>query len=95
MFIIGPAAISLLAGLRLISWKNPVKHEKSLPWSDYDCVTIDRGQRVIVTHVTDLTWGFEARLPDDETLEAYLGFLKTALPSTAKFVERRWELSNI
>jgi hypothetical protein len=95
MFFMGPVAMAAVAGLRLVSWKNPISREKSLSWNDYDSVTIDRGQRVIVTHVKDLTWGFEARLPDDGTLEAYLGFLKTALPSTAKFVERRWELSNI
>jgi hypothetical protein len=91
LFLIGPAAIGFLAALRLLNWQNPVTHENSLPFNEYNFVTVDRKRRVIVTHVQDLTLGFEARLPDDKLFEQYLNLLKSALPPTAEFTEKKWE----
>lgn len=92
LFLVGPAAIGFLAALRLMNWQNPVTHEDSLPWHEYNFVTVDRKRRVIVTHRTDITLGFEARLPDDELFEKYLALLRTSLPPTAEFMEKKWDL---
>ncbi|RRV05313.1 permease [Pseudomonas sp. v388] len=92
LFLVGPAAIGFLAALRLMNWQNPVTHEDSLPWHEYNFVTVDRKRRVIVTHRTDITLGFEARLPDDELFEKYLAILRTSLPPTAEFMEKKWDL---
>jgi hypothetical protein len=92
LFLIGPAAIGLLAALRLMNWQNPVTHENSLPWDEYNFVTIDRKRKIIVTHRTDVTLGFEARLPDDELFEQYLELLRKSLPPTAEFTEKKWDL---
>jgi hypothetical protein len=39
--------------------------------------------------------GFEARLPNDELLEQYLEFLRSVLPASAQFTEKKWNLSLI
>jgi hypothetical protein len=91
LFLIGPAAIGFLATLRLLNWQNPITHENSLPFNEYNFVTVDRKRRVIVTHVKDLTLGFEARLPDDKLFEQYLDLLKRSLPPTAEFTEKKWD----
>jgi hypothetical protein len=92
LFLVGPAAIGFLAALRLMNWQNPVTHVNSLPWDEYNFVTIDRKRKIIVTHRTDVTLGFEARLPDDELFEQYLSLLKASLPPTAEFTEKKWDL---
>jgi hypothetical protein len=92
LVLVGPAAIGFLAALRLMNWQNPVTHENSLPWGEYNFVTIDRKRKIIVTHRTDVTLGFEARLPDDELFEQYLSLLKASLPPTAEFTEKKWDL---
>lgn len=91
LFLVGPAAIGFLATLRLLNWQNPITHENSLPWHEYNFVTVDRKRRVIVTHVKDLTLGFEARLPDNELFEQYLDLLRRSLPPTAEFTEKKWD----
>jgi hypothetical protein len=91
LFLVGPAAIGFLAALRLLNWQNPITHENSLPWHEYNFVTVDRKRRVIVTHVKDLSLGFEARLPDNELFEQYLDLLKRSLPPTAEFTEKKWD----
>ena len=53
LFLLGPGAIALIAALRLLTWKNPIKRETSLPWNEYNFVTVDRKRRFIVTHMTD------------------------------------------
>lgn len=95
LFLIGPCVIATLSAIRILAWQHPVKQEKSLPWHMYNHVTVDRKQRFIVTHVSDLTLGFEARLPDEETFETYLAFLRSVLPPDAEFLEKKWELSMI
>lgn len=91
LFLIGPAAIGFLAALRLLNWKNPITHEKSLPFNEYNFVTVDRKRRIIVTHYTDRSLGFEARLPDDALFEQYLNLLQSSLPPTAEFTEKKWD----
>lgn len=91
LFLIGPVAIALGAAKSLLGWKNEIKHEKSLPWNEYNFVTIDRKRLMVITHRTDLTLGFEARFPNEELLEKYLKILHSVLPTTAEFSERRWE----
>ena len=91
LLFVGPAAIGFLAGLRLFHMKIPIIHEDSLPWIEYNFVTVDRKRKIIVTHYSDLTLGFEARLPDDKLFEQYLDFLSKSLPSTAKFTEMEWK----
>jgi hypothetical protein len=91
LFLVGPAAIGFLAALRLLNWQNPITHENSLPWHEYNFVTVDRKRRVIVTHVKDLSLGFEARLPDDKLFEQYLDLLRRSLPPTAEFAEKKWD----
>ena len=95
LFLIGPAAIGFLATLRLLSWQNPITHEKSLPFNEYNFVTVDRKRRVVVTHVKDLTLGFEARLPDDKLFNQYLDLLRSSLPQTAEFTEKKWNQDTI
>jgi hypothetical protein len=95
LFLVGPAAIVFLAALRLLNWKNPISHEKSLPFNEYNFVTIDRKRSVIVTHVQDLTLGFETRLPDDQLFDQYLDLLRRTLPPTAEFTEKKWDLDTI
>jgi hypothetical protein len=95
LFLVSPAAIGFLATLRLLNWQNPVIHEKSLPFNEYNFVTIDRKRRVVVTHVKDLTLGFEVRFPDDRLFEKYLDFLRVSLPPTAEFTEKKWDLDTI
>ncbi|WP_434677002.1 hypothetical protein J3P77_12725 [Pseudomonas sp. R1-18] len=91
LFLVGPAAIGFLAALRLLNWQNPITHENSLPWHEYNFVTVDRKRRVIVTHVKDLSLGFEARPPDDKLFEQYLDLLKRSPPPTAEYIERKWD----
>jgi hypothetical protein len=91
LFLVGPAAIGFLAALRLLNWQNPITHEKSLPFNEYNFVTVDRKRRIIVTHFTDRSLGFEARLPDDALFEQYLNLLQNSLPPTAEFTERKWD----
>lgn len=95
LFLIGPAAIGFLATLRLLNWQNPITHEKSLPFNEYNFVTVDRKRRVVVTHVKDLTLGFEARLPDDNLFDQYVNLLRSSLPPTAEFTETKWDRDTI
>ena len=89
--LIGPAAIGLVAGLRLLNFKNPISRRHGIPWNRYNFVTVDRKRKIIITHQSDLTLGFEARLPDDLLFKQYLDFLKKSLPSTALFTEKGWK----
>ncbi|MFJ4145660.1 permease [Pseudomonas sp. NPDC089734] len=91
LFLIGPAAIAVGAARSLLNWENPIHHEESLPWHEYNFVTVDRKRSMIITHRTDITLGFEARFPDKQRFEQYLQFLHTVLPPTAEFTERAWE----
>ncbi|MEN1831314.1 permease [Pseudomonas lijiangensis] len=91
LFLIGPAAISIGAARTLLNWENPTHNEESLPWNEYNFVTVDRKRFMIITHRTDITLGFEARFPNKELFEQYLQFLHSALPPTAEFTEKDWE----
>ncbi|RRV07465.1 permease [Pseudomonas sp. v388] len=95
LFLLGPGGIALMAAIRLLNWKVPIKRETSLPWHEYNFVTVDRKRRFIVTHVDDPTLGFEARLPNDELFEEYLAFLHSVLPATAQYTEKKWNESLI
>ena len=95
LFVIGPGGGLLILAYRILTWEHPVTRDRSLPWHEYNFVTVDRKRRFVVTHVQDQTLGFEARLPNDELLEAYLAFLRSALPATAQFTEKKWNLSVI
>ncbi len=91
LFLIGPAAIALGAARTLLNWENKIHYEESLPWGEYNFVTVDRKRSMIVTHRTDITLGFEARFPNKELFEQYLQFLHAVLPPTAEFTEKDWE----
>lgn len=91
LFLIGPTAIALGAARTLLNWENKIHNEESLPWGEYNFVTVDRKRSMIVTHRTDITLGFEARFPNKELFEQYLQFLHTVLPPTAEFMEKDWE----
>jgi hypothetical protein len=95
LLILGPIASYFMVALYLFNLQNPVSRRKSLPWHEYNFVTLDREHRTIVTHKTDPTLGFEARLPDDELFEQYLEFLRTVLPSHVQYTEKRWDWSLI
>ncbi|WP_434680660.1 permease [Pseudomonas sp. R1-18] len=95
LFLTGVGAMAFMAAMRLLTWKNPIKREWSGPWDEYNFVTVDRKRRVVVTHITDTTLGFEARLPDDALFEQYLAFLRSVLPPTAQFTEKKWDMSLI
>lgn len=95
LFIIGPVFSYCMAALYLLNVQNPVKRDTSLLWHEYNFVTIDRKYRTIVTHKTDPTLGFEARLPNDELFEQYLEFLRTVLPAHVEYTEKRWDWSHI
>ncbi|RMN31289.1 Permease, partial [Pseudomonas cannabina] len=91
LFLIGPVAIAFIAALKLLNWENPIHHEHSLPWGEYNFVTIDRKRMMIVTHRTDITLGFEARFKHEVLFNKYLNFLHTVLPPTAEFTEKPWK----
>ncbi|MBX8577903.1 permease [Pseudomonas cichorii] len=91
LFLVGPAAISIGAARTLLNWENPTYNEESLPWNEYNFVTVDRKRSMIITHRTDTTLGFEARFPTKVLFEQYLQFLHSALPPTAEFTEKDWE----
>lgn len=91
LFLVGPVAIAFIAALKLLNWENPIHHEQSLPWGEYNFVTVDRKRLMIVTHRTDVTLGFEARFRHEVLFNKYLSFLHTVLPSTAEFTEKRWK----
>lgn len=79
-------------GLRLKYWEPPpAEHYTSLPWSEYNFVTVDRKYSIIVLHVEDQTVGFETRFPDKALFGQYLTFLQTVLPPTAQYTEKAWE----
>ncbi|KPX56643.1 hypothetical protein ALQ57_02015 [Pseudomonas amygdali pv. hibisci] len=91
LFLIGPVAIACIAALKLLSWENPIHHEQSLPWDEYNFVTVDRKRLMIVTHRTDVTLGFEARFQHEVLFNKYLAFLHTVLPPTTEFTEKAWK----
>ncbi|MDU8497649.1 permease [Pseudomonas syringae] len=91
LFLIGPVALACIAALKLLSWENPIHHEQSLPWDEYNFVTVDRKRLMIVTHRTDVTLGFEARFQHEVLFNKYLAFLHTALPPTTEFTEKAWK----
>ncbi|MDU8541576.1 permease [Pseudomonas syringae group sp. J248-6] len=91
LFLIGPVAMACIAALKLLSWENPIHHEQSLPWDEYNFVTVDRKRLMIVTHRTDVTLGFEARFQHEVLFNKYLAFLYTALPPTTEFSEKAWK----
>lgn len=95
LFLAGVGAMTFMAAMRLLTWKNPIKREWSGPWDEYNFVTVDRKRRFVVIHITDTTLGFEARLPDDVLFEQYLVFLRSVLPPTAQFTEKKWDMSLI
>lgn len=95
LLLIGPIASYFVTAVYLFTLQYPVNRETSLPWHEYNFVTIDRKHRFIITHRTDPTVGFEARLPNDELFEQYLAFLRTVLPAHVTYTEKRWKWSLI
>ncbi|WP_084920605.1 permease, partial [Pseudomonas syringae] len=91
LFLVGPVAIACVAAVKLLSWENPIHHEQSLPWGEYNFVTVDRKRLMIITHRTDVTLGFEARFQHEVLFNKYLNFLHTVLPTTAEFTEKAWK----
>ncbi|WP_238558371.1 permease [Pseudomonas syringae] len=91
LFLIGPVAMAFIAAIKLLNWENPIHHEQSLPWGEYNFVTVDRKRLMIITHRTDVTLGFEARFQHEVLFNKYLAFLRGALPPTAEFTERAWK----
>ncbi|WP_232914064.1 permease [Pseudomonas syringae] len=91
LFLIGPVAMAFIAAIKLLNWENPIHREQSLPWAEYNFVTVDRKRLMIITHRTDVTLGFEARFQHEVLFNKYLAFLRGALPPTAEFTERAWK----
>ncbi|WP_010215410.1 hypothetical protein [Pseudomonas syringae group genomosp. 3] len=91
LFLIGPVAMAFIAALKLLNWENPIHQEQSLPWGEYNFVTVDRKRLMIITHRTDVTLGFEARFKHEVLFNKYLNFLHTVLPPTAEFTEKAWK----
>ncbi|KPX44154.1 Uncharacterized protein ALO68_00237 [Pseudomonas syringae pv. helianthi] len=91
LFLIGPVAMACIAAIKLLNWENPIHHEQSLPWTEYNFVTVDRKRLMIITHRTDVTLGFEARFQNEVLFNKYLHFLHSVLPSTAEFTEKSWK----
>ncbi|WNW09739.1 hypothetical protein RRX38_00785 [Pseudomonas sp. DTU_2021_1001937_2_SI_NGA_ILE_001] len=90
IFILGAGGL-ILTALRLSSWEPPpTEYETSLPWHEYNYVTIDRYFLIIAVHVDEEQCGFEARLPNKELFEQYLAFLRTVLPPSAQYREGIW-----
>lgn len=92
LFLLGPAAVAACSAIKLMNWeKPPIEYEKSLPWNQYNFVTVDRKYRIIVTHHTTLTFGFEARFPNKDLFEQYLAFIRTVVAPHAEFTEKVWK----
>ncbi|MFJ2682314.1 permease [Pseudomonas sp. NPDC087342] len=91
LFLVGPVAIALGSACFLLGWKNEVHTRKSTPWNEYNFVTIDHKRLMVIVHRTDPTLGFEARLPNKNSLDQYLITIKKLLPSTAIYTENSWE----
>lgn len=92
LFLLGPVALMIISALNIMEWKPPPSElETSMVWEKHNAVTIDRRYRIIVIHRTDLTIGFEARLPNKELFEKYLAFLRTVLPEVTTYREEVWK----
>ncbi len=91
LFLFGPVAMACIAAVKLLNWENPIHHEQSLPWGEYNFVTVDRKRLMIITHRTDVTLGFEARFKHEVLFNKYLNFLHDVLPPTAEFTEKAWK----
>ncbi|WP_207239990.1 permease [Pseudomonas sp. GW456-L15] len=91
LFLIGPGAIALGAAKFILGWKNEIKQEQSLPWNEYNFVTVDRKRLIIVALKSELPFGFKARFQNKELFEQYLALLHRLLPVTAAFTEAHWE----
>jgi len=99
MIAVRPAFIWLLAGAGgmaiagvrfFFGWENEKTHEISCHWDKYNFVTVDRNRRMIIAHQTNLTVGFEARLPKS-LFDDYLKTLRSVLPPTAIVTEAPWK----
>ncbi|MBK5375820.1 permease [Pseudomonas sp. TH43] len=91
LFLIGPVAMALASAQFLLFWKNETHTRNSTLWHNYNFVTVDHERLMVITHCTDQTVGFEARFPDKQLLEKYLKTLKTLLPETAIYTQKKWE----
>lgn len=92
LFLLGPVALMIISALNIMEWKPPpCELETSMVWEKYNAVTVDRRYRIIVIHRTDLTIGFEARLPNKALFEQYLAFLRTVLPEVTTYREEVWK----
>jgi hypothetical protein len=91
LFLIGPVAMALGSARFLLFWKNETHTRNSTSWNEYNFITIDHERLMVITHCNDQTVGFEARFPDKQLLEQYLKTLKTLLPETAIYTQKKWE----
>ncbi|MCO8169416.1 hypothetical protein NJC40_16760 [Pseudomonas sp. 21LCFQ02] len=92
LFFLGPVALMVMSGLNIMEWKPPpCELETSMVWEKHNAVTVDRCYRIIVIHRTDLSIGFEARLPNKALFEQYLAFLRTVLPEITTYREEVWK----
>ncbi|SDQ82053.1 hypothetical protein SAMN05216487_4080 [Pseudomonas sp. UC 17F4] len=69
------------------------KHEHGPGWEQYRYLTIDRKRRILVPHISNLSIGFELRLPDIAMFEQCLALLRELLPAEVEYLERDWEFA--
>ncbi|MNJ11760.1 hypothetical protein D3C77_59410 [compost metagenome] len=67
------------------------EHEHGPGWEQYRYLTIDRKRRILVPHISELSIGFELRLPDKAMFEECLALLRELLPAQVEYLERDWE----
>ncbi|MCO8164961.1 hypothetical protein NJC38_22740 [Pseudomonas sp. 21LCFQ010] len=92
LFLLVSVPPMIISALNIMEWKPPpCELETSMVWEKYNAVTVDRRYRIIVIHRTDLTIGFEARLPNKVLFEQYLAFLRTVLPEVTTYREEVWK----
>jgi len=86
----GAWGVAIIGAKSLLNWKIEKNHETSLPWEQYNFVTVDRKRRIIVTHKKDPDTGFEYYLPK-ELFDSCLSTLKTVLPQHVTYNEKPWK----
>ncbi|WP_354675670.1 permease [Pseudomonas syringae USA007] len=88
LFLIGPAAMAVIAAVKLLNWENPVHHRQTAPWHLHEFVTVDHKRLMVIIHCDDVTTGFATRFPSKGLMAKYLAFLHEVLPPSAEYIEK-------
>ncbi len=89
--LLGAGALGLGYAGRVIGWKNEISIELSEPWKEHAFLTLDYKRKIIVTHYSNILYGFELRCPSQELFDECLAFLKTVLSPDIEVLIKDWD----